>query len=128
MPAARDRLGRPVPPDSPEAFPAVPERASIDGEQAWAEAIACLDEGLPFHAHEVLEQRWRCAPAEERLAWQGLAQWCAALTHAARGNAVGTRRVAERAVATLEAAGHPPSVLPADIELQRVRASLAELV
>jgi hypothetical protein len=62
-----------------------------------------LDQGLPFHAHEVLEQRWRCCPEDERGAWRALAQWAAAHTHQARGNQVGARRVAERALAGIDA-------------------------
>lgn len=127
MTRTRDRLGRPVPADSPDAFATVPERASISAEDAWGEAIAYLDQGLPFHAHEVCEQRWRCAPDEERLAWQGLAQWGAALTHQARGNDTGAERVAQRALATLSSAQHAPNVIPAPIDVDRVRASLAPL-
>ncbi|WP_211882206.1 DUF309 domain-containing protein, partial [Pseudarthrobacter albicanus] len=46
----------------------------------------------PFAAHEVLEARWKAGPAEERNLWQGLAQICVGLTHAARGNSVGAHR------------------------------------
>jgi len=36
-------------------------------------------------------------PAAERDLWQGLAQICVALTHAARGNRTGAERLVERA-------------------------------
>ena len=127
MPDARDRLGRPVAIGSADAFPTVPERADVDGGTAWREALAYVDEGLPFHAHEVFEQRWRCCPEAERLAWQALAQWGAALTHRARGNDTGMRRLAERARLTLDAAGQPPSRMPMVIDVELVRSSLDEL-
>jgi hypothetical protein len=47
--------------------------------------VWCKREG-PFAAHEVLEARWKAGPDEERDLWQGLAQICVGLTHAARGN------------------------------------------
>ncbi len=51
--------------------------------------------------HEVFEQRWRCCPEQERALWQALAQWGAAITHAARGNARGANQVGSRALAGL---------------------------
>ena len=42
-------------------------------------------------------------PTEERDLWQGLAQICVALTHAARGNQTGAERLLERAVVRLAA-------------------------
>lgn len=119
----RDELGRPLPWDT-EGFPGVPVRTTIDGVTAVAEAREYLGQGLPFHAHEVLEQRWRCCPPAERPAWRALAQWAAALTHQARGNAVGTARLAERALCGLDACPHPPQPVDADL----VRASLAQLI
>lgn len=96
----RDGLGRPLPWDA-EGFPGVTPRDEIDGATAAAEARQYLDQGLPFHAHEVLEQRWRCCPERERVLWQGLAQLAAGATHAARGNDVGAARLDERGRATL---------------------------
>jgi hypothetical protein len=69
----------------------------VSAEDALAQARAYLADGRPFHAHEVLEQRWRCAPVDERPLWRALAQWAAAVTHAARGNDRGARAVAARA-------------------------------
>ena len=119
---SRDRLGRPVAAGSPEAVPGIPERTWIDAPTAWHDAIAELDRGRPFHAHEVFEQRWRCCPDEERALWQGLAQWAAALTHEARGNPRGTAALAARARGTLD---HALAVPPVDLD--RVRASLDSL-
>ena len=61
-----------------------------------------LSEGRPFAAHEVLEVRWKSGPDEERELWQGLAQLCVGLTHAARGNQIGARRLVERAAGRLQ--------------------------
>jgi predicted metal-dependent hydrolase len=64
---------------------------------ALQKARELIDEGRPFAAHEVLEARWKAAPRDEGDLWQGLAQLCVALTHAARGNKVGAERLYERA-------------------------------
>ncbi len=97
----RDALGRPlrygevgVEPVSEEPLPA-PE--TIDA--AWS----LLGEGRPFAAHEVLEARWKAAPEHERDLWQGLAQLCVGLTHAARGNTVGAQRLVDRGAGRLAA-------------------------
>lgn len=123
---ARDRLGRPLRAgaDPSEIVLGVPQRSEVDGTQAWQEAIAYLADGLPFHAHETLEQRWRCCPSAERTAWRALAQWAAALTHAERGNAVGARRIAQRAEDGLRECAS----LPAEVNEAMVRASLAALM
>jgi predicted metal-dependent hydrolase len=71
-------------------------------EQALDLARSLVEEGRPFAAHEVLEARWKAGPDEERDLWQGLAQICVALTHAARGNSVGAGRLLERGAARLE--------------------------
>lgn len=70
-----------------------------------------VQEGRPFAAHEVLEARWKAGPEEERGLWQGLAQVCVGLTHAARGNRVGAVRLLERGAARVEQyeAGHGPA-------------------
>lgn len=104
----RDALGRPLPYGSPDV-PRVPDDLVLPPAEALVEAQRLLDEGLPFHAHEVLEASWKSAPAPERDLWQGLAQLCVGLTHAARGNASGAARLLDRAAARLEAyADNPP--------------------
>lgn len=65
-------------------------------------ARSLVKAGRPFAAHEVLETRWKACPAEERDLWQGLAQICVGLTHAARGNSVGAGRLVERGAALLD--------------------------
>jgi uncharacterized protein len=122
---ARDRLGRPLPRDADpaDAVPGVPVNDHLSAEQAWSQALDYLDRGMPFHAHEVFEMRWRQAPTDERAAWQALAQWGAALTHEARGNDIGARRVAARAQSLLVSA----SVVPACIDVDSVVASCRRL-
>lgn len=66
-------------------------------------ALTLVDDGLPFHAHEVCEDRWRACAPDDRGLWRALAQWGAAQTHAARGNPEGARRLAERALDGLTA-------------------------
>ena len=66
-------------------------------------ARGLVRQGWPFAAHEVLEARWKAGPDDERDLWQGLAQLCVGLTHAARGNAIGADRLLDRGAARLEA-------------------------
>jgi hypothetical protein len=68
-------------------------------------AQSLVETGRTFAAHEVLEARWKAGPVEERDLWQGLAQICVGLTHAARGNSVGAHRLVERGAARLEKYG-----------------------
>ncbi|MFZ9987458.1 MAG: DUF309 domain-containing protein [Candidatus Nanopelagicales bacterium] len=96
----RDRLGRPLSRDA-TGFPGVEQRPFISAPDAVVEASDYLARGLPFHAHEVMEMRWRCCPEEERPLWRGLAQAAAGHTHAARGNAVGAERLIMRGAASI---------------------------
>ena len=102
----RDRLGRPLAWDA-VGYPGVEPRPSITSAEAVAEATDYLEQGLPFHAHEVLEMRWRCCPSAERPLWRGLAQGAAGATHAARGNSVGAVRLHERAQENIAAYAGP---------------------
>jgi uncharacterized protein len=122
----RDQYGRPLRGEKAEelSFPQVPDREIIDGPSAWKETVEYLDQGLPFHMHEVCEQRWRCAPPEEVTIWQALAQWGAALTHEARGNYRGARVVALRAQENLMKA----ILIPDYIDQAAVKASLKRLL
>jgi hypothetical protein len=74
----------------------VPDDLVLPPEQALAEAQRLLDEGHPFHAHEILEGVWKTAPDGERDLWQGLAQLAVGLTHLLRGNPVGATAVLNR--------------------------------
>ncbi len=92
----RDGLGRPLPRGA-EGVPRVPEGFVLPPDETLAEAQRLLDAGMPFHAHEVLEGRWKAAPEAERELWQGLAQLAVGLTHARRGNAHGAQALVRRA-------------------------------
>lgn len=96
----RDALGRPLPYGEVGVEP-VPEEA-LPPDETLEVARRLVREGRPFSAHEVLEARWKAGPEEERDLWQGLAQICVGLTHAARGNTVGAARLVERGAARLE--------------------------
>ncbi|MER5768124.1 DUF309 domain-containing protein [Streptomyces sp. NPDC001985] len=88
----RDGLGRPLPYGAP-GVERQPEGVVRSPGGTLAEAQALLDEGKPFHAHEVFEDAWKSGPQEERELWRGLAQLAVGLTHAARGNARGGARL-----------------------------------
>ncbi|MEU6324676.1 DUF309 domain-containing protein [Streptomyces sp. NPDC047009] len=98
----RDGLGRPLPYGA-QGVARQPEgvvRAPLD---SVAEAQALLDEGKPFHAHEVFEDAWKSGPDEERALWRGLAQLAVGLTHAARGNTTGGARLLRRGAGAVHA-------------------------
>ena len=120
----RDRLGRPLAPGDPAAFPGLDPDLTLDDALAWAMTLEFIDQALPFHAHEVCEMRWRQCPEATRLTWQALAQWGAALTHEARGHSERAARVAAKALGTLAAA---PSI-PEPVDIERVRHSCLVLI
>ncbi|MDT0608990.1 DUF309 domain-containing protein [Streptomyces lancefieldiae] len=91
----RDGLGRPLPYGA-DGVPRQPEGVVRAPEETVAEAQRLLDEGKPFHAHEVFEDAWKSGPEEERELWRGLAQLAVGLTHAARGNVTGGARLLRR--------------------------------
>lgn len=97
----RDALGRPLPYGAEGVEPVSEE--PLPPEETLRTARELVAAGRPFAAHEVLEVRWKSGPAEERDLWQGLAQLCVAITHAARGNHTGAHRLAQRAAARLAA-------------------------
>jgi hypothetical protein len=91
----RDELGRPLPRGAVGAV-RVPDDLILTPADSLAEAQQLLDEGRPFHAHEVLEATWKAAPDAERDLWQGLAQLAVGLTHALRGNDAGAATLLRR--------------------------------
>ncbi|WP_405016152.1 DUF309 domain-containing protein [Kitasatospora sp. NBC_00070] len=104
----RDGLGRPLPYGT-QGAPRQPEGVQRSAGRTLTEAQQLLDAGKPFHAHEVLEDRWKAAPEPERPLWRALAQYAVGLTHAARGNPTGAAALLARAaegLAPFEAA--PP--------------------
>lgn len=96
----RDRLGRPLAYGSDGVEPSA---VVVDATPAGTldEAQRLLDAGLPFHAHEVLEDRWKTAPVVERDLWRGLAQLAVGVTHAARGNTRGAVALLRRGAALI---------------------------
>jgi hypothetical protein len=105
----RDALGRPLPRGA-AGDERIPDDLVLPPAQALRLAQQLLDEGRPFHAHEVLEASWKTAPPAERDLWQGLAQIAVGLTHARRGNARGAaallRRGADRVTGYAGSAPH----------------------
>lgn len=104
----RDALGRPLPYGDSGVEPVSED--PLPPNETLAAARGLVAAGRPFSAHEVLEARWKAGPIEERDLWQGLAQVCVAMTHAARGNQVGAARLFERAaerLAQFAATGRP---------------------
>jgi uncharacterized protein len=93
----RDGLGRPLA-RGDSGFAGVADDLVLSPDESLREAQRLLDEGHPFHAHEVLEATWKSAPTDERDLWQGLAQLAVGLTHALRGNNVGAAAVLRRGV------------------------------
>ncbi|WP_034276766.1 DUF309 domain-containing protein [Haloechinothrix halophila] len=92
----RDGLGRPLPYGTP-GVERQPEGVTRSPARTIDEAQQLLDDGKPFHAHEVFEDAWKSTEHdEERALWKGLAQLAVGLTHAARGNLVGGARLLRR--------------------------------
>jgi uncharacterized protein len=95
----RDSLGRPLP-RAAAGEPGIPDDLELSPSAALSEAQRLIDDGRPFHAHELLEARWKATAGQERGLWQGLAQIAVGLTHAQRGNQRGAvsllRRGADR--------------------------------
>jgi hypothetical protein len=69
--------------------------------ESLTSAQLLLDDGLPFHAHEVLEAAWKSAPPDDRELWRGLAQLAVGLTHLSRGNLRGASALIERGAASI---------------------------
>ncbi|MET7321441.1 DUF309 domain-containing protein [Streptomyces sp. NPDC005549] len=91
----RDGLGRPLPYGA-DGVARQPEGVVRAPEETVAEAQRLLDDGKPFHAHEVFEDAWKSGPEEERELWRGMAQLAVGLTHSARGNVTGGARLLRR--------------------------------
>jgi hypothetical protein len=98
----RDGLGRPLPRAAPggDGVPRIPDDLVVTPAEAAALGGQLLDEGLPFHAHEVFEAAWKASQGRpERELWRGLAQIAVGLTHARRGNATGAVALLRRGAA-----------------------------
>jgi len=124
----RDALGRPLPYGTEGVEPVSEE--PLPPEEALAAARELMGAGRPFSAHEVLEARWKAGPIEERDLWQGLAQVCVAMTHAARGNQVGADRLFDRAaerLAAYAASGRWAYGLDVDAVVEQARRHVGKL-
>ena len=112
----RDGLGRPLP-HGAVGEPVTPDDLGLPPRDAVLLAQQLIDDGRPFHAHEVLEATWKAAPATERNLWQGLAQIAVGLTHARRGNARGAVTLLRRGADAVAGYGEeiPPGV-PAELD------------
>ncbi len=87
-----------------------------------------LDDGRPFHAHEVLEAEWKSAPEAEKAVWKGLAQLAVGLTHARRGNGPGAVALLRRGAAAVAAySGEPVEGLDAAGVVSKAR-ELADVI
>ncbi|WP_424528421.1 DUF309 domain-containing protein [Sphaerisporangium viridialbum] len=125
----RDALGRPLPKGVP-GVERVPDDYAPGADEAVTDAVGYLAEGRPFHAHEVLEARWKTGPAEERELWQGMAQVCVGLTHLQRGNARGAATLLNRGADSIARyglldEGRPPRPFDLD-DMVRTARELAE--
>ncbi len=82
----------------------------LSPDEALQQAQQLIDDGYPFHAHEVLEGVWKSTEGEQRELWQGLAQLAVGLTHIQRGNGKGAtallRRAADRIAPYADAPPH----------------------
>jgi len=97
----RDGLGRPLGRGA-AGQPVMPEDLRLKPDEAVLLAQRLIDEGRPFHAHEVLEAMWKSGPDAQRDLWQGLAQIAVGLTHARRGNARGAVTLLRRGAAAVD--------------------------
>ncbi len=92
--------------------------------ETLAEASRLLAQGLPFHAHEVLEEAWKQADSGQRDFWQGLAQLAVGITHAARGNRQGALALLRRgALRIAPYAPDPPHGMDVEAVLRWVEAA-----
>lgn len=71
-----------------------------------AEGLTLFEEGKYFLAHEIWEEEWVDAPADERDFLQGIIHVTIAMHHASSGNARGSVIQARKALKRLES--YPP--------------------
>ncbi len=94
-----------------DGVPTMPEVLEVDPADGIRLAQQLLDDGRPFHAHEVLEALWKSTDDPHgRELWQGLAQLAVGLTHEARGNQVGAVTLIARGRDRVAAAGPDPLI------------------
>jgi uncharacterized protein len=74
---------------------------SSSEQEELERGLELIDSGEYFEAHEVLEDLWRAATAEERDFYQGLVHVAVAWHHAGRGNRPGFERQLAKAARRL---------------------------
>jgi uncharacterized protein len=102
----------------------MPDDLRMEPGDAVVLAQRLIDEGRPFHAHEVFEAVWKSGPDDQRDLWQGLAQIAVGLTHARRGNSRGAVSLLRRGSAAVDgyraraehSEGEAPGGMPGDID------------
>lgn len=109
----RDDLGRPLPYGS-DNVERQPEGVVRTPTETIAQAQALLDEGKPFHAHEVFEDAWKSSSGSDRELWKGLAQLAVGLTHLGRGNKPGAHTLLQRGSRAVAAFSDQP---PYDLDI-----------
>jgi uncharacterized protein len=97
----RDALGRPLP-HGAQGVSRVPEDVALSAGEAVRLAQQLIDDGYPFHAHEVFEGVWKATSGQQRELWQGLAQLAVGLTHMQRGNPKGAAALLRRGAARID--------------------------
>ncbi|MDQ2882432.1 MAG: DUF309 domain-containing protein [Actinomycetota bacterium] len=104
----RDAQGRPLP-HGTQGVDRVPEDVVLSPDDAVRQAQRLIDDGYPFHAHEVFEGVWKATSGRDRELWQGLAQLAVGLTHAQRGNPKGAAALLRRGADRIDPyAAEPP--------------------
>lgn len=88
-------------------------------EAGYQRGLELFNAGEFFDAHEVLEDVWRAAPAEEKKFLQGLIQLAVGLHHYSRGNLAGARSLLARGNRNLSA--YPEHHRGIDLALLRAR-------
>ena len=112
----------------------MPEDLQLTPAEAVRLAQRLIDDGRPFHAHEVLEATWKSSPADQRALWKGLAQIAVGLTHARRGNSRGAVSLLRRGAAAVDgsiggagAGAGLQTTVPPGLDLHAIVASTTEL-
>lgn len=123
----RDGLGRPLPYDA-VGTERQPEGVERGPQESLSEGQHLLDDGKPFHAHEVFEDAWKLSEGDERAMWRALAQFAVGLTHAARGNRAGAVSLLRRAADGIEPyTSDPPHGVDISGLLSWINETLAEV-
>ena len=103
----RDGLGRPLDYGA-EGVERQPEGVERTPDETISEGQRLLDDGKPFHAHEVFEDAWKTGPDDEQDLWKGLAQLAVGLTHMARENPTGAITLLHRGADNIKAYSENP--------------------